>query len=241
MKIPKQLFLAMAGVLFVLVVAATSLTIFGIGNAYKKGIANFVNQKEPEKLTLFKKKTVKKITIKNSAERGCIEVTPDGAVRVYSVCGQTLTGAERLADPKHILKLFKLVTEEDLGAYTQKSAGTLYQVAIETDSGTQTVYLVLSESGGVAQTIIRTIQTIINDLPKPTPIVGLSPTSVPTPIGGSLTRAPTGTSFLPTATPTIAPSSEVQTFTCGFSESGDKKKPYNISNIVCSTEPTPIP
>lgn len=242
MKISKHTALLLAGVFFVFILAVVIGTIFGIGGVYKERIASFINPKEPEKMTIFKKKTVKKITIKKGTDRGCMEITPDGAVRVYSVCGQTLSLASRIPNPNHILQLFKLVTEENLDLYTQKSTGAVYQLIIETDTGTQTVYLVLSESGeGVGQTIISTIQLITNDVPKPSSTPGPTPSPAPTVANESSTLAPTGSLFIPTPTPTTGASGQVQTFTCGFSESGDKKKPYNISNIVCSTEPSPAP
>ncbi|MBI4065311.1 hypothetical protein HY409_02995 [Candidatus Gottesmanbacteria bacterium] len=242
MKISKHTTLLLVGAFFVLTFMVVIGTIFNIGGAYKERIASFINPKEPEKMTIFKKKTVKKITIKKGNDRGCMEITPDGAVRVFSVCGQTLSLASRFPNPRHILQLFKLITEEDLDSYTQKSTGAIYQLTIETDTGTQTVYLVLSESdGGVGQTIISTIQIITGDIPRPSSTLGSTLTPTPTVVSESITLAPTGSLFIPTPTPTIGVSEQTQTFTCGFNESGDKKKPFNISNIVCSTEPSPAP
>src|SRR3989344_9094467 len=118
----------------ILILIGIGVFIYGFGTAYRRGLATLI-QPPPEALTLKKKKVVSRITVKKSGESGCIEMTPDGIVRVYENCEGELESAYRLVDPKNILKLFKLVSERNL-ATSPKPGQVVYELTLETDEGT---------------------------------------------------------------------------------------------------------
>ena len=228
---------------FALVIVMLAIYLMGFGKAYQAGLTA-LNQKPAEEAALQKKKEVKKITIKKNGKAGCMEVTPNGIVRVYSECGGNLESASRLPDAKNILKLFRLVTENDLSKYNRLGDGEVYELTIETSEGSEKVYVV---SGGNNPSpigeIIQTIQNIQGDLPAATP--SAASTSTPTsPPGSSPFPTPQSSSdgVYPAASPESGTGgSNPQPFVCGFSDSGSGTKPYRISNIVCSDEPSPAP
>ncbi len=242
MKFSKSSLLFVSGGLLVIVFLLIILTSSRFGKAYQKNIRTVSDEPEPKSLTIFRRDTIKKVTIRKSGDQGCMELTPDGAVRVYTVCGKRLKQAVRLSDSKYITKLFKLVTEEDLSFYQQKKDDSIYEVTLETDTGIKTLYLVLDVgSDSVAQVIIQTIISISQDMPKPSPESGQTP--FPTESENIQQGTLTPTAILDIGFPTPGPTGTVnaQSFTCGFTEGGNIKKPFNISNIICSTEPSPAP
>ncbi len=227
--------LIVTALLLVSILGIIVLVLIGIGRAYRGGISN-VAETLPQQYKLEKKKEVRRITIKASDEAGCIEVTPDGIVRVYAQCGGALQSAIRLTDTKSLLQLFRLVSENDL-TKLKKGKGKVYQLTIETDSGTQTITIV---GGGDGTPIIQTIETIINNLPttSPSPAAsGITPS--PTIIPGVPTPTP-GTGGDASSDPSPSPDAAVtpNPFTCNFSESGGTK-PVRVSNVVCTSEPLP--
>lgn len=236
-KVFKGNVLLIVGGLFILAVGASIFIILGVGSIYRGKIAS-LEQQRPQELELIKKASIRKITVKKKDEAGCMEVTPDGAVRIYESCGGKLLHATRLSDPRNILKLFQIVSEADVSEY-RDSGAAVYELVIETDSGTQTIYVT---SGGGEQ-MISTISLIQGDIP-PNP----SPTSFfPQPSQGTEQTpypSPAASSGGPTSPPNSTPPPTVGggiPFTCDFYESGEQGKPYRVSNVVCSTEPSPVP
>lgn len=221
---------------FTLLLIGIGVFIYGFGTAYRRGLAT-LTQPLPEALTLKKKKIVSRITVKKSGESGCIEVTPDGIVRVYENCEGELTSAHRLIDPKNILKLFKLVSERDLEK-SKKSGDNVYELILDTESGKEVVYVIIDGGDGE---IIQAIENIKGDVPGPVATPAISPapqTPVATPPAGSspqIVSSPQPSATPPTGGQTTIP------FVCDFSETSDSKKPYRVSNVVCTTEPSPVP
>lgn len=228
--------LLIVGGLFILVVAVSVLIVLGVGRIYRERITS-LEQTRSQELKLTKRAAIRKITIKKKDETGCMEVTPDGAVRVYESCGGKLVSATRLSDPRNILKLFQIVSEADVSMY-RDSGAAVFELVIETDSGTQTIFVT---SGGGEQ-VISTISQIQGDIPQPSPTVLLPQSSqitvqspYPSPSVSSAVSSPPPNSSPP---PTVGGSIP---FTCDFYESGGQGKPYRVSNVVCSTEPSPVP
>lgn len=230
------------GMILVLVIAGIGLTVWRIGQAYRLGISSFEAKKTTEELTLKKKKIISKITIKRQGEENCIEVTPDGIVRVYRECGtQELESANRLTNPKSVLKLFKLVSETDLSKLDTSGEGELYQLILETDEGTEVVYIVFSDdSPPVIEEIIETIENVEEEIPDPTPIPNPSASMQLFPSGGA-TSPPQASGVVvspsPSATPGTGGSQEVP-FNCDYQETS-QNKPVNVSNTICTSEPVP--
>ncbi len=223
-----------AGTILAFIVLAASVVVIRFGRAYQWGIFGVNVEPSAAELTLREKKKLRKITIRKGSDAGCIEVTPDGAVRVYSTCGEELESAHRPLNPKNVLKLFKLLSERDLSKIPVTSEGTLYEITIVTDEGTQVFVIVVNDdSPDALQEVVDTITDIEEEVPEPTvtpEIISSTPTSPP---AGTGSPVPSGT-----PTPT-GPAVDVG-FLCDFFESTGPK-PFNISNFVCSTGPTPFP
>lgn len=207
-----------------------------VGQQYNNGSTNTNNSVDQTPLKAIR--VVKKITVKDEGE-GCIEITPDGVVRTYSECNGDVTDVNRLANPKNILHLIQITSQIDFANYKVRPLGASLTLLIETDNGTETIYIPKGNGGG---DISHTIDQINGDLPQPTSTLGPGEPTL-TPAVGS----PRPTSLTPTVQPTFGPSptpgpsgTEPKSFTCGFA--GDEsKKPYNVSNYICSTEPSPAP
>ena len=225
---------------FALIVLITIYLIIKLGGAYRGGISLYSsNQATSQTLILKKKKDIKRITIRKQGEVGCMEVTPDGIVRQYSVCGSDLTDVQRLNDSKNIVQLFKLVSENELIGQ-RNTGGQLYELTIQTDTGTQVVYYSVNGASGASTEIVQTIQLIQGDLSSPSPSSSsaLLPTSTP---HAAASSSPGDTIVIyPSPTPAVSVTSQLP-FTCDFIESGVKKKPFNVSNIICSTEHVSLP
>jgi hypothetical protein len=236
--------LLIAGGVLALIVLMASVAVIRFGRAYQWGIFGFNTTETSVETTVREKKKLRKITVRKGDSAGCIEVTPDGAVRVYRTCGEELESANRPYNPKNILKLFRLVSERNLSDLPSGSEeGTLYTLMIETDEGTQVVVIVVNEdTPDPIVEIIETIEDIEEEIPEPTstPADPLLPTPTQPPVLSG-TPVPSGTPF-PSAFPTPTPTGPAVDlgFLCDFIESTGPK-PYNISNFVCSTGPTPFP
>ena len=152
------------GILTAVMVGAM-MVIFAIGKAYQKGLTNFQNNTPTQEVTTREKKTIRKITLQKEGETGCTEITFDGIVRTYDTCNEKLSDANRLTNLKNVFKLFKLVSEEDLSKYKNKTGDTLYTITVETDTGTQIYYLV--SNAGTGGEIIKTVNDIKDDAPHP--------------------------------------------------------------------------
>lgn len=225
------------GVLVAIIVGATVL-VLGIGKAYQKGLINYETETSQE-MTTREKKTIKKITVQKTGEDNCIEITPDGIVRTYSVCNERLSDANRLTDLKNIFKLFKLVSEKDLSSYKNK-IDKAYKITIETDKGTETYYLIDDGSNNVGSEILDTVDDVIKDTPHPNPSSSVSPFSSSSWISNPFPSASSGNNNSSPQPSSDGTSQPGETFSCGFTESGNKK-PIAVSNVICSTEPSPIP
>lgn len=228
-----------AAIAFVIIIVVITIVTINLGRAYKGGLASFINQNTTNEVKLKEKKEVKRITIKKRGQKTCMQVTPDGIVRIFNTCGGDLTDATRLPDPKHILELFKIVTETDLSKLPTTGKGEVYTLTIETDHGTETVFVVLNSGSPTGGQIGQIIQSVTGDLPQPAPSTTVF---IPTPTaGGSIIPV---ASIFPGSSPgvQVTPSANpAQTFSCGFSDVPGKKKPMNVSNVICSTQPSPIP
>lgn len=232
--------LLVALILFVLVFAGAILGVRQFGAAIQSRLESLAPAQSSQTVTDKPSKRVRRITVLDELG-GCIEVTPDGAVRVYKECGTELDNAYRPQDPKYILELFQKVRTLNTSKYsTVPSEGTYITLVVETDQGTETIYIPGSGSGGSPEDIIKTIDNIIEEIPPPTPTPTIVPSATPS-LTPSASPSPTqpGSTWTPTPTTTGAPSGPPgDPFTCVFEEDGTNK-PYRVSNVVCSTEPIP--
>lgn len=225
------------GVLAVIILVA-ALVLIGVGRAYKGGLASLLQtQKESAPV---KRKQVNRITLKKGGENSCIEITPDGVVRIFKECGGNLSEARRLEDTRNLQLLFQALSLQDESLFTTCD-GLCYEVTIETDEGTQTLYIPVggggTGTGGSIGDLIEDIEEQVTASPSPTPgaplpspTPGVTPLPSPTP-GGSSSPLPSGGG--------TGGESE-GSFYCDFSET-DPKKPYRVSGVVCTTEPSPVP
>jgi len=250
------------GVIFIIVLCLIIVTLVRIGGAYKSGLNRFSMDEKISDVTHTERQKIRKITIKNASDPGCMEVTPDGIIRVFTVCQEELSGAQRVTDTRFILRLYKKMAETDLTKLPDATNSTCsgYTMILETDTETKSVCLQnttegSNNSGGNSGTggsggggtnggdigeIITIINQVIDNIPPtptPTPVV-ISPTVVP---GTSISSTPTEI-VLPSWGVTPMPTSAVTLpFTCSYTDARGKKRPYTISNIICSTEPSPGP
>lgn len=238
-KPQKSRFFYYAPLILVGIILAIYLSVLGIGKIYKSRLDEISGRNQPPEYKLKKNVEIRKVTMKKKGDSGCLEITPDAVVRKYSDCGNTLETANRLINPKNIFKLWKLLTEADLEKITGQDKGDVFELTIYTDSGTKTVYVLLEEdTPDELMEIIDTINDIIADIPLSTP----SPeTILPNPVSGS-SPAPSSSTIIYVIQPSSSPvqnPDNTQTFTCDFIEAGSKKKPANVSNVICSSDPVP--
>lgn len=241
------------GGLLALVLLGVGIVVIRIGSAYRRNISSVTEVKPPGEITHTVRERITKIAIRRNDEDGCLEVTPDGAVRVYNVCGEDLADAKRVTDTRYIQQLFKVVSESNIPD-TSRDVCLTYELRLTTAEGTQSVCLEdLGSTGNGTQTggpgggtggggeIGDIIEKIIEDLPPNTPTPGIYPSASPSPTSRTY---PTG-SPSPTDQPGISPTPIVEEinkgFMCEFTGSSGNKRPHTISNIVCSSGPTPVP
>lgn len=225
--------------IFVIVVVIILIISIKFGGAYKGGLSNFSNEIQDQEIVLKKKKQVKRLSIRKKGDTSCMDITPDGVVRQYDVCGGELTDAERLSDSKNITRLFKFVSESDI-TKLQDSGEDVYEITIYTETGTEVIYVSNSGTNGQAGQIVQEIILIIGDIHNPTPTPNSSG-SYESPRSSSQLSSPHASGITtPSPTPTSQPES-LTPFICDYVESGSKKKPYNVSNVICSNEPTTAP
>lgn len=233
-KVLKNHRLLIVMTVFAIMLMVMALILVKIGQAYRDWLllTNVSNTKPivfPSKV-----KKVKRVTIQKNGELSCIEVGDDGVVRVYSDCGNALENAHRLTNLKNILKLLQLAGGNLF--LTEPPDGDYYTLTIETDEGTQIVYITKDSPGG--DEIIETIEDIEGDLPDPSPSTPLA--SIQASSSPFASTQPSGSAGgIPSPTP--GGGSNQESFFCEFSESPGQEKPYSISNIICSTEPSPLP
>lgn len=240
--LPKGIPLYVAVVIFIGVLAVITVVVFALGKVYQGGLSRLSGESDPNEYALRKKKQIRKITLQKGDEQGCYEIMPDGVVRVYAECGGELTQAARYQDPKYILQLFQLASAYDLAKYRNSGAGQIYTLTIETDEGTEIITIVLNDQNSdEINEVIDTIDTILEDLPNPTPTpTGGSPQPSPTLLPG---QSPLPSPTAPGSTPQPSASGtggvELTPFSCNFAEDSVSGKPYRVSNIVCTEEPQP--
>jgi hypothetical protein len=224
-----------AGVLLSLVLAVTVFVIRRIGSSYGQGLSEFENQSDGEYAQLIKTHRMKKIRISRTETPDCIEVTADGAVRIYETCEGELEDTYRASDMRTIQRLFTIVSRYG-GSRTRGGADDT-EITVEMDDGSLVTIFVPSD-GGTGDTGLPDIIGEIVARP-PTPSQQMAPTGYlpsPTPyVTGIATPAPT---LPPGISPTPAPTADETSFTCDFYDSASTtKKPYRVSSVVCSTEP----
>ncbi len=224
-----------AAFVLVLILLGVVIMVMRLGIAYKGGLASFTNEKGIEEINSVKKKKILSIIIKKDGESECMKVTPDGVVRIYKTCSDDLESAARLQDPKNILKLFRVLSDSDLEKLRERGSGDFYEITIQTDEGTEIIYVTDDDDDG----IVPIIEDIKGDLPSPTPAPSTQASPSPLASPSPVPSPSPGFSPLPSATPQASASSQA-TFSCEFDENGNKR-PLNVSNIICSTEPSPAP
>jgi hypothetical protein len=233
--------LALAGGVLALIITSIWFIMVAVGNRYQSSLSAL--EQQAKDVSHKKKKNIRRITVQKEGEKNCLEVTPDGVVRVYSSCGSELENAHRPNDPKYVLNLFRVIREAELDLLRLENniGGEIYKITVETDEGTQTYYIAANGSGSIDE-IIQTIISIQGNLPG----ASTSPFAIPyaTPISSPISNpsiTPPQTSPIPGASPGSGGGSGDSPFTCDFNESGSNIKPYRVSNIVCSSEPLPVP
>ena len=225
-------------IIFIVIFIIVTLVIIKIGGAYKSGLLSIFPDKNSSELTSTKISKVKKITLKDNLQN-CIEVTSDGAVRVYKDCGKELTTAGRVADQTNILKLIKLLSQKDLSQYLTRKSNTDYELTVETDDQTITIYLP-NDPGSPGQEIIDIIKDIENNLNSPSPFA--SSITVPNPSGYTYPSIVPSSGIFGSPYPSPTDQTTVaKPFVCDFTESGGGKKPVNVSNIICTSDQSPAP
>lgn len=251
--------LYLLGGILVLIFAISAVYIFFIGKAYQSGISHYTENNQPSSITHNEREKITKITIQKQDDKSCIEVSPDGAVRVYKTCDKDLTNARRIADTTNITSLFKKISEIDLSLVKASTSCDSYLIAVETASSSKTICLsdiessysgnVVNSSGTednsktvakvIVSEIIQDIDNIIIAIPDstPTPTLRLSQnpevtvTAYPTP------STDTQLWLLPSGMPN--PTDILKPFLCEFNSASVSGKPYRVSNVVCSSQPQP--
>jgi hypothetical protein len=239
----RSAYLFITAALFCIVIIFVYVSLQKIGTSYKQGLSSVSTKIQDAPMARDARK-VRRITVVQD-DGSCLELTSDGVVRSFATCDGTITDVNRLADPKHLLKLFQYASQMDFAKFQDKpTEGNYTTLTIETDQGSVTVYVPYTPGGGgggADPPIEDVIDTIIGDLPQPTqtPVPG-QPTNTPIPPGVTITPTDTpgptpigGTTPTPTWKPPFP-------FLCDFSDGSTKKKPYYISGVICSTGPTPI-
>ncbi|KKS41465.1 MAG: hypothetical protein UV61_C0005G0048 [Candidatus Gottesmanbacteria bacterium GW2011_GWB1_43_11] len=238
----KQIYLLLA--IFLLVIVSSGLLIAAFGQVYQSSLEKYRNPAPLPPTTLNKAK-IRKVTIRKGDEANCIEVTPDGVIRVFAQCGGELTDANRVLDARSILKLFKFLSNADLDKLQNKGSGIVYELTIETDTGTQVIYITGDGGGGGGggggEEIIPIIEDIKGSLPSPSP-ESSGTSATPAPSGSTSPQASPGSSANPSPSASPQAGGGQPTFVCDYQDFANPlKRPFNVSNILCSTDPSPAP
>jgi len=233
---------------FILIFLLIFFVLRRFGTQYNQGLTS-LTQTNNQNVGVRKSRLVRKVTIfQDENTASCLEVTPDGVVRSFETCGGEPTDINRLSNPKNIFELIRVASQIDVSLYMEKPTVPFVTLVIESDEGSVTVYIPTGGSGGSGGGgdggVGDIIDNIIGDLPQPTATPGpFVPTPTPTMGGVSFTPTPSPLiSSTPGPSPTPSPTPEVDNpFLCGFSEGSTGVKPLNVSNYICSTEPSPPP
>lgn len=219
------------------VLIVTFIVLRSIGGSYGEGIDSLLTQTPQEQSATREKRLIRRIIV--DEEEQCLEITPDGVVRTYASCGGELIDTNRLFDPKRIIELFEYTSRINAGQYITKPPGASVRIIIETENGTEIVYIPISPG---ADSISQVIDLIKGDLPQPTPTTG--PTAIPTPTLPGTTIIPTATPA-PTLPPGVTPTNTLtvtpKPFVCDYRETAGSTRPYYVSNFICTSQPSPAP
>jgi len=260
MKLTKKLttIIILFGIITIVIFIYWLLKIISL--RYRQEIEYIESQPEINKIHHVEKEKVTKIRINKSNEAECVEMSPDGIVRIYKVCGEVLDNAVRQEDVRYISRLFKQVSETDFQYLVNFEICSGYMLYIYQGSSVKKVCLDMNngfstEIGGatnesynrvivnIINDIIQTIDLIYDTIPSPTsqttPVLSLTPTNEPSPTQTDPYSSPTPIfDISPTPTPV---GYERPPFSCDFVSQSGNKRPYMISEVVCSSEPTPMP
>lgn len=237
--------IVLIGLIFLLVLIGTAVVATGFGSALGTRFSGVPTQ-ENEPVLTQERKVVRKITVSGD-DGGCIEVTPDGVIRVFATCDGEATDAARVQDLKNVQELFKQVSETRFTDQYRRPSSNSIKLIIETDQGTEVVYIPAGSAGtsvgsGQVDQIKEIIDRITEEVTAPTS-TPVPSTGTPTPTlppGVSATPTPTlSTDPAPSPSPTPSGSPAPKPFTCGYTETESGPRPYNVSNYICTTEPTP--
>jgi hypothetical protein len=221
-------FFLLSIILLIVILVAQNL-----GKNYQAGLEQIQTDQNQQFFTRDKRR-IRKVFVERDGK--CLVIGEDAVVRTYDTCDGELQNIHRLADPKHVLELLEFVSRLDPSKYRQKPSGFSLKLIIQTDNGTEVIYIPVG--GGGPDSIPDVIDLIEGDLPQPTqtpfPTIIPSPTLPGTTIIPSLTPTPTwlpGVSPTPYLTPTPA------LFICDYFDDPTDVRPYNVSSFLCSEEP----
>lgn len=235
----KRAYLSVIGCIIIFIIGIiVFLVLKAFGSSYSQNVPS--SRISDQSIEIKEKKRLRKITVTDEETGECLEITNDGVVRRYETCDGQLQDATRLFDPKRIIQLFEYASRIDPNKFRNKPQGAYIRLIIETDAGSDVVYVPVTDE---PESISEVIDLIKGDLPQPTPTLYI-PTTIPTPTLPGTTIIPTITptpTLLPGITPTPEPSLTEQQFTCGFTDDPSEIRPFNVSNYICSTEPSPAP
>lgn len=228
-------------VIFLLIITFAVIFFIFFGQRYRERLSTYEAPRIQNTVNKEQTSQVLKMTFKRDGQKGCYEITPDGQVRIFNDCDKNPDDVFRSYNNKMINNLFDLISSGKLS--TQKINGGI-ELVVYTTKGTFVYYLPSNNSGDnssndIVKEIIDIVEDIINEAPENTP----SPTSHSFENSPNPTFIPTpgvsGYEFSPTPS-IIQPESQGQTvpFECAFEDTSGDRKPYRVSNIVCSTEPT---
>lgn len=226
-----------AVILLVLILVVIALLFIRFGRAYESNISTFIPPVVREQdISTRTKKTVKRVTLKEEGKEECLVLTPDGAVRQYSVCEKTLSGGQRISNSQALWRFFDRLSELTEDQYQTKGSGNVYVLTVETDTGTETYYVSLDGTGStpVPGDLATLVDQILGDIPQPSPTgTAITATVAQSPVPSRTpTPLPPG---VPSPTPTPQASAQ-QPFTCDFAE-GSGTRPARISGVACTSEP----
>lgn len=229
---------------FVVTVVTVIVYLINMGRSYRSGLENWENDDPLTEAEIIETRKIKRVTLQKDGDSGCVEVAPDGAVRIYKECGQDAENAFRSTEARQLRQILRIVSSGKLSTTYVEGA---YKLTVEYNDKTVTYYIPPGNSvpgggGDIGDKLIDIIDDVVDDAPTPSPTIYIANTITPTPIvipGES----PTPTVWMSNPSPTPTPVSGDVTpvpFTCDFTDQYDKK-PYRVSSVVCTSEPTVNP
>jgi hypothetical protein len=226
--------------ILVAVIAIIFVTLIIIGRNYRKGLSTYESPKIQTNVNLDQATDIGGMTFRKKGEQECVSISTDGQVRIYDVCDKDQSSTYRTTNLRGLNRLFDMIKSGNLDK--TKTTGA-YEITIHTNKGDVTYYFDDSDlkgggNDGGGNGIIDIIEDIKNDNPDkgitPTPIITTT-FEITSTLMPSIINSPYVTPF-PTPSPEDGVEIDKKSFTCDFTDSGSKK-PYRVSNVVCSTEP----